>query len=373
MEPSRSIIAELETAIAGGSYENRVATLRRVTDLFLLRADDYSEPQVDVFDQVISRIADRLEAKARAELAVRLAPINNAPTNVVRSLARDETFEVAAPVLRHSNRLTDQDLLAVASGNSQERLLAISKRRTLSSAVGDVLVTRGNQEVVRSVARNEGARFSNAGYDRLVARSLHDEELAVSVGLRADISKEHFQSLVTKASEAVFKRLAASNPTAVAEVKRVISDLTGNTAVGGTKAARDYERAKERFDAGRSSGSSIDSVVHGFAKAGDFEATVVALAGLCQIPVETVEQILTDKRADTDIVLLLAKASHLSWSTTRLILQMHKSEGGLSAQDIETANLHFDRLQSSTAQRVVRFYHVRRAAGAAADSPSIPA
>ena len=79
---------------------------------------------------------------------------------IVRTLARDDSIEVAGPVLTHSNRLTEEDLVACVKGRSQDRLLAVSKRTSLSETIGDLLVTEGNQEVVRSVAKNQGARFS---------------------------------------------------------------------------------------------------------------------------------------------------------------------------------------------------------------------
>lgn len=66
-------------------------------------------------------------------------------------LAHDESIEVAGPILSLSNRLSDEDLLAIASGKSQDRLLAISKRTSLSEKVSEVLVTHGNRDVVLSV------------------------------------------------------------------------------------------------------------------------------------------------------------------------------------------------------------------------------
>src|SRR5690606_26738180 len=136
-----------------------------------------------------------------------------------------EAIEVAAPVLRYSPRLTDEDLLACAG--SQARMFAIAQRATLSERVGDTLVEGGNQEVVRSVAQNAGERFSEAGYGRLVERALDDEELAVSVGLRKDIPASHLRTLVSKASEAAFQRLAAGNPAVTGELGQVLFDLTG--------------------------------------------------------------------------------------------------------------------------------------------------
>lgn len=181
---ARSIIAEIEGTFASGSADKQADILRRVTDLFLAGADNYSDEHVDLFDGVVSRIAEKIETKARAELAHRLAPAPNAPPMTVRKLARDDSIEVAGPILSLSNRLSDEDLLAIASGNSQDRLLAISKRSTLSEKVSEVLVTHGNRDVVLSVTRNEGARFSDAGYTKLVDRSINDEVLAICVSMR---------------------------------------------------------------------------------------------------------------------------------------------------------------------------------------------
>jgi len=362
VEAQRSLIAEVENAIGSGSPEKRIETLRRVTDLFLVSADSYSEPLVDVFDDVISRLADRIETRARAELANRLAPVKNAPTTVMRALARDQEIEVAGPVLAQSARLTDEDLLACVQSNRQERLLAISKRASISEAVGDALVTRGDTEVVRSVARNGGARFSNAGYGRLVDKSAKDEELAITVGSRRDISKGHLHALVSKASEAVYKRIAASNPTAVAELNQVLFSLTGHIAEAKTE--RDYTQAKELFDSIQRSGRPAEPAINEFARAGKFEEVVVALSTLCRLPIDSVERIMSDKRADGDLVLILAKASGLSWSTAKLICMLRRADSGISAQDLEKARLSFERLQPATAQRVVRFYQVRQAATA---------
>lgn len=357
MEAQRSLIAEVETAIASGSADQRVETLRRVTDLFMVSAKACTEAQVDVFDDVITRLADQIETKARAELATRLAPVNNAPVNVVRALARDKSIDVAGPVLTHSTRLSEEDLLACAKGQGQDRLLAISRRATISEAVSDVLVTQGGRDVVRSVARNQGARFSNTGFGRLVERSAADDELAVSVGLRKDISKEHFHTLVSKASEAVFKKLAASNPAAASQVNRVLFELTGHK----TEAPRNYVQAKAAFEQLQRSGSPIEAAVQIYASTGKFEETVVAIAGLCQLPVEAAERILGDKQADHDLALLLIKAAGMTWPTAKLILEMRRGEMGIPAQTLDMAHRHFEKLQASTAKRVIRFYQVRQA------------
>jgi uncharacterized protein (DUF2336 family) len=359
---ARSIIAEIEGTFASGSVEKQAEIVRRVTDLFLAGADRYSDEHVDLFDGVISRIADRIEIKARVELAHRLAPADNAPPITVRKLARDESIEVAGPILSRSNRLTDEDLLAIASDNSQERLLAISKRSNLSEKISDVLVTRGNRDVVLSVTRNEGARFSDAGYGKLVDRSINDEVLAICVSMRKDIPQEHFNALIAKASEVVFEKLAASNPHAVHEVHRVLTDITGQDTIAQPKTKRDYREAMAQFDAVRNSGAPVDPVVCEYAAKGKFEETVAALSALSNAPSKLVESVMNDSRAESDFALILAKAAGLSWPTTKQICILRRKAFRYSPQAIDAARHNFDRLQPATAQRLVRFYNERHSA-----------
>ncbi len=351
------LLAEIEGTFASGSAEKQVEILRRVTDLFLAGVNDYSDAQVDLFDGVIFHLAERIETRARAELARRLAPVGNAPPATVRALAYDASLEVAGPILSQSRRLTDDDLLAIAKNNSQPRLLAISKRSTVSENVSDVLVSRGSRDVVLSVTRNEGARFSDRGYGTLVDRSIDDDVLAVCVGMRKDIPREHFHALVSRASQVVFEKLAASNPGAVSEVQRVLAGITGQE----TPSADGEEAGEAAAQTGRAS-KAADLAIYEFAASGKLAETVTALSVLCHTPGELVGKILSDRRAENDFTLLLAKAAGLSWQTAKQICILRRDGAGLSAPAIEAAQRSFERLQLETAQRVISFYNERHTA-----------
>jgi uncharacterized protein (DUF2336 family) len=157
---SGSLIAELEDAVKSGSAEKRVATLRRVTSLFLNESDRLNEQQIGVFDEVLVHLIQRIEIKALVQLSSSLAPLDKAPIEVVRSLARHDEITIAGPVLTRSNRLSEKDLVEIANSKSQAHLLAMSGRSSLTEAVTDVLVKRGDRQVSHRLARNSGARFS---------------------------------------------------------------------------------------------------------------------------------------------------------------------------------------------------------------------
>src|SRR5262247_3866856 len=104
-QPVYSIITELEDAVSGGSSAKRISTLRRVTDLFLHDGERLNDEQVKVFDDVLCFLIARVETRARAELARRLAPVDYAPFEVIQHLAFDDAIEVAGDVLANSSRL----------------------------------------------------------------------------------------------------------------------------------------------------------------------------------------------------------------------------------------------------------------------------
>ena len=154
-----SLISELEVAVQSSSPEQRIETMRRISDLFLTNADRISETQVGLFDDVLLHLITRVENRALVELGGQLARVRNAPYSVIHHLARHDDVAVAAPVLSVSQQLTDNDLVEIAQSKSQGHLFAISGRAHLSERITDVLVDRGEREVVHRAVQRRGNIF----------------------------------------------------------------------------------------------------------------------------------------------------------------------------------------------------------------------
>jgi uncharacterized protein (DUF2336 family) len=359
MDGAASLIPELENALLDGPPERRVEILRRVTSVFIEGASGYEEDHVQVFDEVLSRLIQEIEAKARAELSRRLAPFRNAPIGVVRQLAQDDDISVAGPVLESSERLTQTDLGDVARRKSQSHLLAISGRTDIGEIVTELLARRGNQQVARKLAENHHAKISEATFHTLAKRAQRDGALAEKVASRSDIPARVFRDLVMRANEVVRSRLLASaNHERKAEIQRVLSQVAED--VGTKSAPLDYLEARTTVLNLHESGMLDEATILDFAESQRYEETAVALSVLCGVPTAVVDRGMADERPDP--VLVLTKAAGLHWPTVQAIISVRPGKQ-LSTQRFAEVSGYYRRLSRSTARRVVRFWAARKAAG----------
>lgn len=353
----QSLIDEVISTVATGSVTQRLRVLQRVTDLFVAGSRSYSSQQIALFDDLLQQLSADIEVHARAKLANRLATVSSGPPKVIRSLAFDDEIAVAGPVLVHSQQLSDADLVENATNKSQKHLLAIAQRLKLSEVVTDVLVERGDRQVVHKVARNKGARFSLAGYGKLTTRARHDRKLTLTLGQRSDIPRQYFLKLLETASANVRAKLIAANPQAAAAIRDTVDDVATAMQHEARKASPEYisaaRDANHRFNAH----TITEANVHAPAHAQEFERTVVALSKFGRFPVDMVERALLDEGAD--MILILAKAAGCSWTTARELLVMYHAKRNFTPDDLTKAFERYKKLSEDTARNIVKF-HGRR-------------
>jgi uncharacterized protein (DUF2336 family) len=350
-----SIIAELEDAVRHGSSEKRVGTLRQVTDLFLHEGDRLSDDQVKVFDDVLCILIARVESRAKAELSQRLAPLDYAPFEVIQHLARDSDIAVAGAVLASSSRLRTSDLVEIASTRGQDHLLAISGRTNLPEAVTDVIVDRGERKVIRKLANNASARFSEAGYSGIVARAEADVELIEILGLRIDLPLRFLRDLLRRATDAVRARLmAVAPPELQEEIKRILKAIA--SAAGGDKPAWNFTRAEQLVKLMKGLNELNDAAVIKFAETKKFDEVAASLALLNSVTTDMMARLLEGPRSD--LVLIPCKSAGWSWPAVESVLQNRPSKQKIDEQTLKVASRDYGKLSPETAQRTLRFWQV---------------
>jgi uncharacterized protein (DUF2336 family) len=348
-----SLIPELEEVVRHGSATRRAEMLRRIAGLFVDGAARFNDDQVELFGQVLTRLSGDLDAKARIELAHRLAPIGNAPQALVRLLAEDDDIAVAQPILKQSQRLGQSDLVEIAHSKSHAHLLALSKRKGIAEPVTDVLIGRGDRGVLRSLVENLDARLSEAGFGTLIERAVRDDVLAEQIGVRRDIPPSLFRDLLLKSTSAVQDRVVASaKPEMRSEAQRILAEAPHATAM-----ARDYTAAECAIQKLHEGGKLDETRIVEFADNRKYEELVAGLAASCEVPITVVDRLMASDRLDP--ILILCKSAGWGWTTARAIMAALPQRDAKSSAELDAAFANFERLSPTTAQRVMRFWQVQ--------------
>lgn len=347
----------LDDIIKDATPERTAKAVRRIGALFAHGASQFNAQHVALFDNVLIGLLAQTDDQARAELALCLASLVNAPPSVVRELIQDDAIRISGPLLKNSPLIDEATLIEIADLKGQQHLLAISKRDAISPNITDVIVRRGERIVVRSVARNDTAAFSEQGYANLVQRAADDGILAVTVGQRIDLPAPLLQRLLSESADLIRRKIFdAATPERKSRIAKTIVEMSGD---GPTQSVRrDFAAAQAAVLVLHKVGKLNQEAVARFAQERKYEEAVAVLAAISGLALDIVDQVLSGGKRDS--MLILGRGLNLEWTTLRALLALRLAAGrSLSAVDLENARVSYERLAPSTAQRVMKFWKER--------------
>ncbi len=347
------LIAELEAAARDGTPERGVRMLRCATELYVKAAARLSPCHIEVFDGVLVRLMERMEARALAELSTALADVTPAPPLTVRRLAYNENPAVAAPVLLKSPALVEADLIEIAGRRSQQHLVAVANRQNLSEALTDVVLKHAGKDALRILTKNPSARFSPQGLAALLATAERDDNVAESLGSRPDLPAEMLQSLLGRTSETVRARLLKSAPAQVRErVETALAGAPPQAAGQKPTTSNDYAEAKAAVIVLNKGGKLSDSSVNRFAIRREYPNVIAALSLLSGADLEVIAELMEEESGSG--LIIACRGSRLNWQTTLAILN-NRRVPPLPKPQLEQLREVFEMLYVSAAQYTIRF------------------
>jgi uncharacterized protein (DUF2336 family) len=356
MTPATALIPGLDEIVSSGDPKRRADAARRISELFLQGAANFGSSHVDLFDGVLTSLVPHTELAARADLAERLSLLANAPRALVGQLAHEDEIAIAGPLLRRSPVIDEKILLEIASVKGQGHLLAMADRPVLSADLTDVMVRRGDRDVVRRAAGNAGAAFSTDGYSTLIKRAGQDGVLTIRLGQRDDLSSDQLKEVLSGSIDVIRRRLlTVVKPERQAAIKQAMVAISGTTE---RAERRDFAQARRTVMALHRDGQLGESALLNFAKAFKYEESIATLAALTGVKIETLDHLISGDRYDP--ILIAGKTIGLEWATVRALIMLRLGPSRTtSPADIESARVNFMRLMPSTAERVVGFWKTR--------------
>src|SRR6201994_2557279 len=295
MTVAASMIPGLDEIVRNGDPQRRTKAARLISELFFEGAANLRPNHVDLFDEILIGLVPHAELVARVELAERMSLVANAPRVLVGRLARENEIMVAGPLLRRSAVLDEDSLLEIARAKGQGHLLAMSERSALSTDLTDVIVRRGDREVIRRAAGNNGALFSEVGYGELIKRASQDGVLTLTVGQRNDLPDERLQQLLAGSLDVIRRRLFdVVKPERQSAIKQAMALISGTPERLESK--RDFLPAQRIILALHEAGNLNEAALLGFAKSYQYEESVAALSAISGVKIHVLDCLISGER-----------------------------------------------------------------------------
>ncbi|MFY9957694.1 DUF2336 domain-containing protein [Bradyrhizobium sp.] len=357
MTAATLLIPGLDEIVRHGDPQRRAEAARRIAELFFQDAATLGSNHIDLFDGLLIDLVPHADLAARAELAERMSLLANAPRELVGQLARENEITIAGPLLRRSPVLDEAALIEIARVKGQGHLLAMSERAVLSTDLTDVLVHRGDRDVVRRTAGNSGAHFSEGGYSTLIKRAGRDGVLTLKLGQRDDLSADLLKELLAGSIDVIRRRLfEVVKPARQAVIKQAMAEISGVPEQ--VESRRDFMPAQRTVLTLHRDGYLNEGALLGFAKSHRYEESLAALSAMSGVKIATLDRLISGDRHDP--ILIVGKTIGLEWVTVRALLLLRLGPHRVPAPaDIEAARVNFARLMPSTAERVVQFWKSR--------------
>ena len=361
MSPIQSLVKDIEAAIDDQTSDRRVALLHRITNLFIEQMPDLNEEHIGVFDDVILCLALEIEFHARVELSERLADLDRAPRKTINNLALDTDIAIARPVLERSLCVGEDALLTVAGERKLEFLKALVRRRMISSPVTDLLIERGDDELILSLVENRQSSLSDHGLRLLAEKAVQDTRLYRVLKTRPDLATRHIGAILEAAkrrAKAEMRDLAANDDTlesALTTGTVAVLENPGVLAVSEALENADYSMAMQEQRSTFTEQSVID-----YLKLGKIGEALAIVSHLAEMPRGTV--LIAYGAAQFDPLLFIFRALNFDWKTFEYALSA-KHGGKLPEKLRQSAHSSYHALTNATATRVMRFIATRSIIG----------
>ncbi len=355
--PEASRLPDLITLAREPSSENRRALLRELTNHFF-GASPQNEATNELYGDVLSDLTKEMELAVRTELAQRFAGSAEAPRSLIRRLANDEAA-VAEVVLKTSDVLTDDDLLGVVRSRGQAHLRAVSARPSVSAAVSDAIVERGDDETLGALLRNDGAVLSRSASETAVERALVNPSLHAATversALPIDLLNDMYFVVEARLRQRILQQNAAIDP---ALIESALAAGRARVATHDGALPADYAESLAYVQEMQAANQLSPQMLARFLRSGSKTSFLIALSQLSDIDFHTASQIV--ERRELDALAVVCKGADLDRSLflTYAVVILN-SDGDAMAKAHSYARLYAE-LTREAALRTLRFWKMRR-------------
>lgn len=285
--------ADVDRLLSDSSYESRVAVLEKVSAHY--NEQNFHGREREIAEQIFRLLMKDVTVRVRETLAARLKDNPNAPRDIVLQLAHD-VESVALPILEASYVLSDADLVSIIEASHDiGKLMAISKRETVSSRVSEALVDTQYPQVVTSLLTNQGATISERSYEKISTDFKDEPNITDAMVKRYPLPRSVVERLVAQVSETVARELKDKYSLSDADLKKTDAGARDDVMQQLLEGGLDKPAIERLVDRLLREEKLNPSVVMTALCRGQLVFFTVAMARFAGIPVANAEALIADR------------------------------------------------------------------------------
>lgn len=262
--------------------------------------------------ECLETLARDQASEVRGILAEALKDLPNAPHGLINRLARDVELSVCAPVLQHSQILTEEDLTdIILRGPVRGAMTAIASRQNVSASVADAIARSDDEAAVTALLGNPSAQIREETLDRVLDQAPQHEPWHSPLVRRPRLPARAVARLASFVADRLLKVLQDRDdlePEAARGLVEAVRQRVGKAAgatpglpqgpvdFGETAAVaagpeKPVERPSDKAARLNKEGKLTETLIEGSMIEGDRGFVMAAFAELAQIPLPVVDRI----------------------------------------------------------------------------------
>lgn len=352
------------TQTAASTGRARSVLAKRLADIICLPSSVIGPQERWIVGDLLHEVLRNSDAAIRRRCAARLAEIRDAPANIVKLLAADG-IEIAAPLLEHSDALSDFDLMEVCRLGGLDHRVLIANRDPVSETVSATLASIGEPAVVMALLRNSNARLAPPTVSHLVSLA-EDDASYVKLLLKRDelrprAALQLFWSCDHESRKAILSRFAVGRTLMIEAAEDVFSlaAAEGWNDPLVNRALKFVDRRQRNRQASEESAyGSLEGVIAAIRVNGPDRALLEELALLAGISDGLAQRICSDLGGEPAAI--LCKATGAGRDILNALCEGFDGLVGGGGRD--RALLIYDGLSVEKAQTVLRYWDWSKAA-----------
>ncbi len=282
---------DVRNLLTDPSPASRGRTAAKVAGVFA--AGSLGEEERKLAADIFRVMARDAEVMVRRALAQNVKSAPGLPRDVALRLARD-VAEVAVPILEESSVLTDEDLIDIIAGADATKQSAVARRPAVSERLAEALIDTGDETVVETLVRNEGAQISERQFGRVIDRFPASEAVQGGLVARTNLPIGVAEKLVAIVSDRLKEQLVLHHRLPGDLATDLILQARERATIGLAGEERDDEELEALARQLKDKGQLSDTILLRAACLGDTRFVEAGLAVLAGIPMANARVLVHD-------------------------------------------------------------------------------